>query len=198
MTRRLLPTLIAAALTLALPAASAATAGAHTAKQRRHAPVQAHLTLACPNANLMPAPGNLDQIRSAIVCLENSIRAEHGLAPLRENARLRRAALGHSVDMVRRGYFDHTSPDGGTMVARIMGAHYARHDQGWSIGENIAWGTGSYATPSGVMRAWMNSPGHRENILRGGYRDIGVGIALGAPSDSGSGATYTTDFGVRR
>src|SRR5439155_8929334 len=128
---------VAAALTLALPATTA-TAGARTTGH--HAPVRAYVALACPNANLMPAAGNLDQIRAAIVCLENSIRADNGLPALRENWKLRRAALGHSFDMVRRGYFDHDSPSGGTMVDRIMGARYARRDQGWSIGEHIAWG----------------------------------------------------------
>jgi len=84
------------------------------------------------------------------------------------------------------------------MVGRVSSAGYNR----WaSLCENIAWGTEHLATPKGIVRGWMNSPGHRANILRGTFREIGIGIVVGAPTRLGPGergATYTTDFGVRR
>ena len=85
------------------------------------------------------------------------------------------------------------------MADRILRTGYAR-DQGWSLGENIAWGTGGLATAAEIHRAWMRSPGHKANILRRQFREIGIGIAIGAPVDAGGldGATYTADFGVRR
>jgi uncharacterized protein YkwD len=84
------------------------------------------------------------------------------------------------------------------MAARILRTGYARN-QGWSLGENIAWGTGDLGTAGSIQRAWMESPGHRANILRPQFREIGIGIAVGAPVPGGDeGATYTTDFGVRR
>ena len=66
----------------------------------------------------------------------------------------------------------------------------------WTIGENIAWGSGALATPRAIVNGWMHSPGHRANILRASFRDIGIGIRLGAPGPGLSGgATYVTDFG---
>jgi uncharacterized protein YkwD len=152
----------------------------------------------CDNADLQPAAGNLADVRAAVLCLHNEIRARHDLPLLRENLRLRRAAAGHSEDMVARRYFEHTAPGGATMVDRILRARYASNDQGWAFGENLAWGTGRLATPRGVMQAWMESPGHRANVLRRSYRELGIGVVTGIPSGSGNGATYTADFGMRR
>jgi uncharacterized protein YkwD len=99
--------------------------------------------------------------------------------------------------MVSDGYFDHTAPSGTTFVDRILKAGYAKRTDGWSLGENLAWGTGDLSTPAGVMNSWMASPGHKANILKRAYREVGIGIRLGVPSDGTVGATYTTDFGVK-
>ena len=151
----------------------------------------------CANAHVEPAPGNLADVRAAVLCLHNRDRAVHGLPALRENAKLRRAAEGHSADMVEQSYFAHDSLSGADMAERILRTGYAR-GRGWSLGENIAWGTGSLATPAEIQRAWMESPGHRANILRRQFREIGIGVVVGAPVGSGGGATYTADFGVHR
>jgi uncharacterized protein YkwD len=129
------------------------------------------------------------------LCLLNRERAQHGLRPLRLSKRLGRASLRHSRNMVRKHFFQH-----GNFVARILNARYVTRRQAWSLGENIAWGTGSLATPAQTVRAWMHSPGHRANILNRRFRDIGIGIVLGAPvivPVSSGAATYTTDFGVK-
>ena len=153
----------------------------------------------CANTDTVPARGNLADVRAAVLCLHNREREAHGLPPLKENPKLRRAAQGHSDDMVGSGYFAHESRSGADMADRILRTGYAR-SQGWSLGENIAWGTGSLGTAAEIQRAWMESPGHRANILRRQFREIGIGVAVGAPVDSGGldGATYTADFGVRR
>jgi uncharacterized protein YkwD len=151
----------------------------------------------CANAHIQPAPGNLADVRAAVLCLHNRDRAAHGLPALRESAKLRRAAEGHSADMVAQSYFAHDSLSGADLAERILRTGYAR-GRGWSLGENIAWGTGSLATPAEIQRAWMESPGHRANILRRQFREIGIGVVAGAPVGSGAGATYTADFGVRR
>jgi uncharacterized protein YkwD len=132
------------------------------------------------------------------VCLHNQVRARNDLPSLREHSRLRRAALAHSRDMVRGGFFEHTAPDGMTMVDRILRTRYAGPNDGWAFGENLAWGTGTLSTARGAVDAWMDSPGHRANILKRGYRELGVGIVLGVPVSDAAGATYTVDFGVRR
>jgi uncharacterized protein YkwD len=153
--------------------------------------------IACQNTDVMPTAENLDVVRAAILCLHNKIRAEKNLPLLKENGRLRNAALGHSSSMVTEGYFAHDSPDGGTFVDRIIGAGYTKRNDGWTLGENLAWGTGDLSSAAGVMNAWMNSAGHKANIVKKAYREIGIGIRLGVPSDEGVGATITADFGVK-
>jgi uncharacterized protein YkwD len=151
----------------------------------------------CQNTEVLPTPETLDVVRAALLCLHNQIRAERNLPLLKDNAKLRKAALGHASAMVAQGYFDHTSPDGGTFVDRIIDASYVKRNDGWTLGENLAWGTGDLSTATGVMNAWMNSPGHKANIVKKAYREIGIGIRLGVPSDEGVGATITADFGVK-
>jgi uncharacterized protein YkwD len=186
--------LLALLLAALLLAPAGAAAAGHPAKRR----VTAKAAAACPGAELAPAPGNLADVRAAVLCLHNRIRAGHGLPLLKENPRLRRAAAGHSADMVARTYFAHDAPGGDSFVDRILGARYAGARDGWVLGENIAWGTGSLGTPEGIVEAWMDSPEHRANILKRAYREVGLGIAVGVPSGHDAGATYTADFGVRR
>jgi len=145
----------------------------------------------CSQASSAPTAQNGKAIRRATLCLLNRERARHGLRRLRSNGRLRTAALRHSSHMARTKYFDHTSPAGSSMTDRVRRAGYLRGSGRWSIGENIAWGTGGRATPQAIVQAWMQSPGHRANILTPGFREIGIGASAG-------GATYTTDFGARR
>ena len=155
----------------------------------------------CANTHLKPTAANVQAVRTAILCLHNAERARHGLPKLRENWRLRSAATSHSARMVLSHFFEHTTPGGLTMVERIRKHGYSSGAQAWSIGENIAWGSGRLATAAQIQRAWMNSPGHRANILERSFREIGIGIAPGVPvhlSAAQSGATYTTDFGFRR
>jgi uncharacterized protein YkwD len=104
-----------------------------------------------------------------VVKLTNDARAKQGCAAVRTDSRLTTAARAHSLDMVKRNYFSHTSPDGTTFVTRAKVAGYTS-----PIGENIAWG---YRTPEAVMTAWMNSSGHRANILNCKAKAVGVGLA---------------------
>ena len=67
----------------------------------------------------------------------------------------------------------------------------------WMLAENIGWGSGSFASPKAMVRSWMQSAGHRANILNPAVRDAGVGIAMGSPR-GGDGVTYTLDLGRRR
>jgi uncharacterized protein YkwD len=137
-----------------------------------------------------------NRVDSAVLCLVNAERRRHGLRALKNNARLRRAADRHSSDMVRRHYFDHRSPSGGDVVARARSARYIRSSGSWQVAENIAWGSGRLGTPTAIVRAWMNSAGHRANILRGSLREAGVGVSARTPS-GGRGGTYTMVFGRR-
>jgi len=158
------------------------------------APAAASRPAACSASHAEVGPGAIKHARNATLCLLNRVRARHGLHPLRLNRKLSRAARRHSRDMVRRRYFAHDSLDGRSPFARMRATRYVPRSASWMLGENIGWGSGSLGEPAALVRAWMHSPGHRANILSRSFRDIGIGIALGAPV-GGGGATYTTDFG---
>jgi uncharacterized protein YkwD len=168
---------LAAALTLSLAAAPAASA-------------------ACKGAGASTETATKRALVRATLCVLNAERGHHELGALRLNRRLSTAARRHSRAMVRERFFSHTSLNGATFVDRIRATGYLSGAQSWSVGENIAYGSGSRSTPRSIGRAWMNSPGHRANILSESFRQIGIGIASGTPVGTG-GATYTTDFGRR-
>jgi len=148
---------------------------------------------ACRGAAAHPASARLSTVDRATLCLLNAQRRTRGLAPLKENGELDKASVGHSRDMVRRKYFEH-----GDFAARIKASGYLSGATSWGIGENIAWGGGSYSTPRSIVSMWMHSPGHKANILSRRFKEIGIGISRGAPeSGQHDAATYTTDFGFR-
>ena len=71
-----------------------------------------------------------------------------------------------------------------------------RSRTGWSLGENLGWGSGALATPQAMMTAWMKSAGHKQNLLNRHFHVVGIGVADGVPIAGGAaGGTYTTDFG---
>jgi uncharacterized YkwD family protein/spore coat assembly protein SafA len=115
-----------------------------------------------------------------VIKLVNAERAKAGLKPLKENWELSRVAEFKSADMRDKKYFDHNSPTYGSPFTMIknFGISYK------TAGENIAAGQ---KTPEEVMKSWMNSPGHKANILNAGYTQIGVGYVTG-----GSYSTYWT------
>jgi uncharacterized protein YkwD len=149
----------------------------------------------CGGADLVPDAATLGAAGQTTLCLVNAERAANGLRALSEESRLTQASAAFSRRMVAEQFFDHVAPDGSTLVQRLTDVGYISDDVDWSAGENIAWGQGNLSTPRSIVTAWMNSPGHRANILNGDYTQIGLGLATGSPVDAGWGATYTTDFG---
>jgi uncharacterized protein YkwD len=152
---------------------------------------------ACPWTGSHPSTVSKLHVLVATFCLVNSERTRRGLRPLSYNTRLGQAAQNHASDMVRRHYFSHVTPGGSTLVDRIRRTGYFVGARWWTVGENIAWGSGGYATPSSIVRAWMNSSGHRRNILSPGFRETGLGVALGSPWGHARAATYVNTFGAR-
>jgi uncharacterized protein YkwD len=150
----------------------------------------------CTNADLLPSAANLQAISAATLCLLNGERADRGLRALSTDADLAQAAVAHGGDMVEHGYFAHDGRDGSKPADRIRRAGYLSGGGAWQIGENLAWGTGDLSTPRSIMAAWMNSPGHRANILEPDYREVGIALVAGNPNaHDGSGATFVTEFG---
>jgi uncharacterized protein YkwD len=180
---------------LALSLAFAAPASAATTSVWEKTPV-AHASSACPDADKRPGDASANALANSAVCLINKHRSRRGMRKLRLNARLSEAARRHTVDMVRRNYFGHVSKSGSDVVDRLNRTGYMRGARAWTVGENLAWGSGTRSTPRQIVAAWMHSPGHRANILQRRFREIGMGVVLQAPK--GSGATYTTTFGSRR
>jgi uncharacterized protein YkwD len=147
----------------------------------------------CAHANDDPNEVSLADSRAATICLLNNIRRHKGMRPFHVNGRLSLASQRHTNSMVAHKYFEH-----GDFVGRIKAAHYLSGSHAWTVGENIAWGTWFYATPSSIVDGWMHSPGHRANILNRHFREIGIGVSRGAPASRvHDAATYATDFGTR-
>jgi uncharacterized protein YkwD len=157
-------------------------------------PATASAASPCAAGDGLPARLGDTALRSTTLCLINRERAAHGLRRLRLDSRLTRAARRHSRDMVAHHYFAHDSRTGGSFKARIARTGWMKGRSRWSVGENLAWGTGGQATPRAIVNAWMRSAGHRHNILQPRFRVIGIGIHLDAHGGR-AGATYTTDFG---
>ena len=132
----------------------------------------------------------------ALVCLINGARVDHGLQRLKSNAALGLAARRYARDMVKRTFFDHTSPGGSTPVTRVRRAGY----HGKRVGEALAFAIGPQATPAGTVRGWLRSPPHRRILLDRRMRDLGAGFAKGAPvkiRSAGLGVTVVLDVGAR-
>jgi uncharacterized protein YkwD len=147
----------------------------------------------CPGSGAFPRASDIEANREAILCLLNAERAKHGLVPLRHQPLLELASQRHSDDMVRRRYYEHETPDGVDPQMRMSAVGYAPP---WT-GENLYTGTGTEATPLRALKGWMQSPGHRVNILRPEFSEVGVGIAYESPKPGVTepGAVYTTNFG---
>ena len=152
---------------------------------------------ACTGIDVQPNAENLDQVSATTLCLINEQRTENGLGALGEQAQLTQASVDYAELMVDQQFFAHVAPDGSILTQRLTDAGYLGGDGAWIVGENIAWGESYLATPGAIVSAWMNSPGHRANILSPDYDEIGIGITTGVPTSANDGATYTTDFGHR-
>lgn len=128
-------------------------------------------------------PSSNEEFEAEVVRLVNQIRLNEGLLPLKRVAELDHAARFHATDMGMTDYFSHTSHDrvNGTLVEACTFVDRLRsyYTPFLSLGENIAAG---YRTPQAVVDAWMNSPGHRNNILSENNWEIGVGYFTGAGS----------------
>lgn len=137
-------------------------------------------TTSKPSTTVSSTPSATSQSNSSFASFQNQViqlvneqRAANGLKPLTANTQLTNTATLKSQDMAKLNYFDHTSPTYGSPfdMMKKYGISYR------TAGENIAMGQ---TTPAQVMQGWMNSPGHRANILNASFTQIGVGIAKNA------------------
>jgi uncharacterized protein YkwD len=131
-----------------------------------------------------------ERTRAAMLAQVNALRRKAGATPLKMSKDLQQAAQAHAQDMLARGYFAHKSPSGTSVRERSRAAGYE-----WrTIGENIAEGQTSVQE---VMTTWMNSKGHRENILNPHFRDLGIGLVLGKSRAGEYRVIWVQNFGKR-
>lgn len=171
----------------------------HPTAHRKGARAPSPSNGACTETRLQPTAANLQRIRAATLCLVNRERTSRGLSALAPDAPLQRAAQGHSEDMSSGDYFEHDGRHGDTPLSRMRAAGYIFSSRiGYAVGENIGWATLWLASPKAIVTGWMDSPGHRANILDATFRDTGVGVSphpLASLARGQAGAIYTQDFG---
>jgi uncharacterized protein YkwD len=142
-------------LLICTPGAAPTNARAASSKSRVYLPMTIHSTQL--------------SIEQQVIDLTNEQRQQHGCAALVRSDTLSAAASAHSRDMAMHDLFSHTGSDGSTMISRAVAAGYSYT----LLAENLAAGT---ATPAEVVTGWMNSAGHRANILNCGLHELGVGF----------------------
>jgi uncharacterized protein YkwD len=130
----------------------------------------------------------------------NSLRGARGLRPLRISRGLTAAATYHTNQMGLRGFFEHESANGAAFWKRIERFYPALAGRGWSVGENILWGSPDIS-PASAVREWLQSPPHRENLFSREWREVGIAAIhfASAPGEYGGRPVtiVTADFGTR-
>ena len=124
-------------------------------------------------ANSCAMPGNVNQMANEVAAGVNAQRQANGLAPLTYNPTLGRAATGHACDMSTHAFFGHKGSNGSNVGARVRSAGYAY----CTVAENLAWG---FPTAGQIIGGWMNSAGHRANMLHPRVKEMGIAITQGA------------------
>jgi len=146
---------------------------------------------ACPNQSDAKLPAATQQ--TAMLCMVNYARSRSGLPALATDTRLMSAAARKAADIVGCNQFSHTAC-GLAFDQRIKDAGYAYR----AAGENIAWGSGSYATMRSIMTSWLNSTGHRANILSSAYRDQGIAVLKATFSGYANAQIWVNEFAAPR
>jgi uncharacterized protein YkwD len=142
----------------------------------------------------------LSAVESNLLAEVNEVRRSRGLRGLRISRALTAAADYHSRQMLHHGFFEHESRGGGAFWKRVERFYGSSGFRAWEVGENLAYGSPELS-PAAAVRMWMNSPGHRENLLSRSWREIGLGVlhvgAAGGAFGGSAVTVVTADFGYR-
>lgn len=142
---------------------------------------------------------SLSTTENRILSMHNQARTANGLRRLCVHRVLTRAARSHSQEMLDKDYFAHESFNGETDQARMKRFGYTSSGFAfWKVGENIYRGSGTSGSARSAFTWWMNSSGHRANILDPDFRNVGIGVRRGEFKGQAGTTMYTVDFGVRR
>ena len=164
----------------------------------------AFLSVGAAGANAVGTPVrtlmSVNQLESQVLGELNAIRRKRGLAPLRQSRPLAAAADAHSRAMGKFGFFTHESRDGSEFWSRVKRWYGPGGYRSWAVGENLLWSSGQLSAGAAV-KLWMESPGHRKNILAPDWREVGLSAVAvsSAPGVFGGRdvVIITSDFGVR-
>ena len=160
----------------------------------------ARVPVHCPGSGLRPTFANAEAVEQATLCLIDIRRESRGRGMLRYNVALDHVALRKARLMVHKDYFADVGPSGQTPLSLVAASSYAGRSGFFTIGQNLAWGTGADTSPARIVAAWMADPPHRKIMLDPRYRDAGVGTVPLTPAMVGTGqqgATYAMEFGAR-
>jgi len=151
----------------------------------------------CPHAEARPGHVSLGKLRVAVGCLIDNARAKHHLNPVTLNDDLERIAQAHSKRMVRNDCFRHQCAGEAPLKRRIKQSPYVNGASSFRYAEEL----GYESTPKQMVHRWLASANHRANILRAGFRDLGVGVRRGAPVSGirdSRFVTYTLELAARQ
>ena len=154
--------------------------------QKQAAEAKARAEAEAAQSKATAAGANLNGLEAEILKLINKVRADHGLSQLQVIQSLTDIARTRCSDMVSRGYFSHYTPEGTTFFNIMRNSGISWSNAGENLGNAIP---ANYGSPSAFINAWMNSASHRDNMLRGHYRLVGIGIV-----DGGGRRVITTIF----
>lgn len=154
---------------------------------------------ACPNADARARTATRAEFRAAVLCLINEERASRDRRRLRKHEKLVEAAQAHTDTMQATGCFLHECPGEPSLKQRLKRVGYIRADcTFFTFGQVIGFGTGADSTPRAMVQAWLGPDGHRKLILKRAFRDGGVGIRFGTPTNpDANGTTFTVNLGAR-
>lgn len=147
-------------------------------------------TSACPGQNRLDAPPQVQ--RQAMLCMTDFARAQLGLTGFAEVAELNSSSSGKAEDILRCDDFSHFAC--GREFTYWMEQSSYLSVPCWRAGENLAWGTGEDGTVRSIFRAWMRSPGHRQNIL-GDFEQIGISLQVGELEGAPDTHVWAQHFG---
>ncbi|RUS93461.1 hypothetical protein DSM106972_096100 [Dulcicalothrix desertica PCC 7102] len=125
-----------------------------------------------PQTTLSAQSANTTKIEAAIRASINQVRQKEKLQPLKNNERLAEVARKYSKQMAEKNFFSHTGVDGSTLASRVEASGIIY----WLVGENLFRGTNLNEPVSIAVEGWLESPGHRANILRPPFNETGVGV----------------------
>ncbi|MDQ3730092.1 MAG: CAP domain-containing protein [Actinomycetota bacterium] len=148
----------------------------------------------------LPTEISKGEAREAVLCLLNRERSARGIRRLERDKKLQRASQRHTDYMQSHSCFSHQCPGEPSLTKRLQNVGWLTGGLSrWAYAENIGWAGGDLGTPRSIVEAWMQSTGHRDNILSRTFDEVGVGYSKGTIySKNAVGSVVTADFGFKR